>query len=323
MPEPNECILCGMSANIRALGPLNKVYSFECKNCGQFSATSEFVYRINLDGIRHLLSGYIYEQNYKRNEIILRTDNYEDILRRPTIPKNPNEQIEKLLQYYKHMSKFIGSRIKTCTMPAIAYAYNVEELSTLYNIAVEKGLIKNDLKGHSVFLDASSPYDYSILTLSGHEFCQHVDEEKWTKSNSVFVAMWFSQEILFTYQNAIKPAIESEVCGNLKAFCLIEHEHNNDITDEIIAGIKESLFVVADMTGYRGGVYYEAGFAKGLGRPVIFTCRKDWFEGEKDSNGRTIKEKVHFDVNHQNFIVWENEEVLKEKLIARIRASIL
>ncbi len=34
-------------------------------------------------------------------------------------------------------------------------------------------------------------------------------------------------------------------------------------------------FMIADFTGHRGGVYFEAGFAHGLGIPVIWTCRED------------------------------------------------
>jgi hypothetical protein len=39
-------------------------------------------------------------------------------------------------------------------------------------------------------------------------------------------------------------------------------EHVNKICDEIIAEIRRSRFVVADYTGQRGGVYYEAGLRR-------------------------------------------------------------
>lgn len=42
-------------------------------------------------------------------------------------------------------------------------------------------------------------------------------------------------------------------------------EHSNKIDDEIIGEIRRSAFIVADFTGHRGGVYFEAGFAMGLG----------------------------------------------------------
>ena len=160
------------------------------------------------------------------------------------------------------------------------------------------------------------------LTFKGLQHASNI-EKLMVSSNSVFVAMWFGDEMTRIYENAIKPAIESEEVGSFKAFRVDTHEHNNDITDEIIAGIKACKFVVADMTGHRGGVYYEAGYAKGLGKPVIYTCRKDWFDGEKDADGRTVKEKIHFDINHQNIIVWETEDYLKKRIVDRIRATIL
>ena len=56
---------------------------------------------------------------------------------------------------------------------------------------------------------------------------------------------------------------------------MLEIEHSGKIDDRIIAEIRTAGLVVADFTGSRGGVYYEAGFASGLGIPVIWSCRED------------------------------------------------
>ena len=88
-------------------------------------------------------------------------------------------------------------------------------------------------------------------------------------------------------------------------------EHNNDINDEIIGEIRSSRFIVADFTGNRGGVYYEAGFANGLNIPVIHMCKKEELK------------KVHFDVNHRNIIDWKTGEELYERLLNRIKATIV
>ena len=89
-------------------------------------------------------------------------------------------------------------------------------------------------------------------------------------------------------------------------------EHVNKIDDEIIAEIRRSRFLVADFTqgedGARGGVYYEAGFAHGLGLQVIFTCRED------------AVETLHFDTAHYNHIVWTTPEDLRKSLKKRILA---
>ena len=159
------------------------------------------------------------------------------------------------------------------------------------------------------------------LTLLGIQQAEQSEREHGT-SNTCFVAMWFSNELDNVYINAIKPAIEDKAFYDYVAVQVGKKEHNNDITDEIIAGIRSCHFMIADMTGYRGGVYFEAGFAKGLGKPVIFTCRKDWFEGNDGKDGKPVKEKVHFDINHQNIIVWETEDELKKRIVDRIRATI-
>ncbi|MBZ0167218.1 MAG: nucleoside 2-deoxyribosyltransferase, partial [Candidatus Omnitrophica bacterium] len=59
------------------------------------------------------------------------------------------------------------------------------------------------------------------------------------------------------------------------------------------------------------GVYFEAGFAYGLGIPVIWCCRED-----------NIK-KLHFDTRQYNHLLWSNAKELKNKLISRIKATIL
>jgi hypothetical protein len=124
-----------------------------------------------------------------------------------------------------------------------------------------------------------------------------------------FVAMSFAADLDDAYNLGIEPAIREDAGytgGRLK-----EVEHNDDITDRIMAGIREAQFVVADFTGQRQGVYYEAGFALGLGRPVIWCCREDEVS------------KLHFDTNHRNHVVWSSPQDLRLKLYNRIQATII
>jgi nucleoside 2-deoxyribosyltransferase len=86
--------------------------------------------------------------------------------------------------------------------------------------------------------------------------------------------------------------------------------------DQIVALIRDSRFVVADLTLNRGGVYYEAGFAFGLGTPVIPTCREDHLD---EANTET---KIHFDVRHLNVLTWNDGKLpeFRERLKTRIEA---
>lgn len=130
-------------------------------------------------------------------------------------------------------------------------------------------------------------------------------------SSQAFVAMWFAPEMDEVYNAGIQLGIED---AGFKPFRVDRQEHIDKIDDVIIASIRKSRFVVADFTQSgdeaRGGVYYEAGFAQGLGLPVVFTCRKDCIK------------KVHFDTNHYNHIVWTTPDELRSALTNRIVAAI-
>jgi nucleoside 2-deoxyribosyltransferase len=117
--------------------------------------------------------------------------------------------------------------------------------------------------------------------------------------------MWFTDEMEAVYKNGLEPGISN---AGFKPMLISEKQHANKIDDEIIAEIRRSAFIVADFTGHRQNVYFECGFAIGLGRPVIWTCRKDEIKG------------LHFDIRQYNCIDWENEADLALRLTRRIEA---
>jgi hypothetical protein len=122
----------------------------------------------------------------------------------------------------------------------------------------------------------------------------------------VFVAMWFDPEMGAAYKEGIEPAL---VETGYKPICLSNVLLNDDINFRILMEIRLAQFTVADITGARGGVYFEAGFAKGLGREVFFTCREDRFSEDK-----------HFDTEHLQHTTWKNAADLRFKLREKILA---
>ena len=116
--------------------------------------------------------------------------------------------------------------------------------------------------------------------------------------------MWFDDQMREAYRKAFEPAIND--AGYL-AVRIDFHEHAGDINDEMIVQIKRSRFLVADLTEHRGGVYFEAGYAMGLGLPVILTCQTDH------------KERIHFDLRQFNFIEWNDLAELKRRLTLRVQ----
>lgn len=92
-----------------------------------------------------------------------------------------------------------------------------------------------------------------------------IKAEEWqmaeAKSGQGFVAMWFDTTLTEAWLNGFSKAIED---AGYKALRIDNKEHTNKICDEVLVEIRRSRFVVADFTGQRNGVYYEAGFAAGL-----------------------------------------------------------
>lgn len=132
------------------------------------------------------------------------------------------------------------------------------------------------------------------------------------QSRQGFVAMWFDKSMDTAYTDGIKPACEAAGYESLR---IDKKEHLNKVDDEIMVEIRRSRFVVADFTtskeyGHCGGVYFEAGLARGERIPVIHTCHKDCMED------------VHFDTNHFNHLIWETPDELREKLRNRIEATV-
>lgn len=138
------------------------------------------------------------------------------------------------------------------------------------------------------------------------------------KSKKVFIAMqfdWGKELMPLKHQYVVSVKEACLECG-YEADIVSEH-HTEPILDKIIAGIKESHFVIADFTFNNRGAYFEAGYARALGIPVIHTV----MEGHVDDNNDPAK-KLHFDIQQINYIRWNKPEELKKKMVERIKAAI-
>jgi len=235
---------------------------------------------------------------------ILTSGNFDDIIHSVYVPKTLRDRLDKIILYiYRDTQKF--SDVIEVNRPAMAYAKDQEELTNMMNGLDSEGLIK------------TFAGDRCFLTIKGFEKAEALLANNF-ESTQCFVAMWFNTEMDDIFAKYIYPAVEAKtiegnVIPNEKGYRPVKmdwEEFNKDIVDNIISEIRKSKFMVADFTENRNGVYFEAGFARGLGIEVIYTCREDY------------KDQIHFDVNHQNYILWKDGEDLYKKLRKRISATI-
>lgn len=82
--------------------------------------------------------------------------------------------------------------------------------------------------------------------------------------------------------------------------------------------MRATRFLVCDLTHGNRGAYWEAGFAEGLGIPVIYTCRRDVFEDPAHEF------HPHFDAAHWVTVPWDPANLLAAatKLKVTVRATL-
>ena len=290
-----------------------------CPQCGMYQ------YFPNNSGVnsgnRHLIAGYLFETRkeaelQRRDMRQIYAEKVKNLLSSSIIPKTSMQYLDKiLLHIYKLGNGFSSQLLKSNFHPAIGYAKNRDEFSLMINSLIDMGYLKSRTFDRGRLGDLGY-----YLTIEGLQYTESLLSSN-KSSTTAFIAMRFTDEMRKVRDEAIKPA--ALTCG-FDAFTVDEEEYLGDVTDRIISGIKTCRFVIADFTDNNLGVYYEAGYAKGLGIPVIKTCRKDWFDDKTiDEITKKKKNQLHFDIEHDNLILWESQEDLARKLEAKIRATIL
>lgn len=234
-----------------------------------------------------------------------------DVQRKRPLPVHV--RADRLLKYVslstrsQQLGKFVHYQGIWNEMLAWSESTDQSDVRYLLDYLEKKGWLERDPFGPEIGQNVNWR-----VSVEGHTRVDELEhEERPQDSSQAFIAIWFHESMTETYENGIEPAVMEVGYEPLR---IDRKEHINKIDDEIIAEIRRSRFLVADFTqgddGARGGVYYEAGFAHGLGIPVIFTCRKD------------AVDTLHFDTNHYNHIVWSTPEELRDSLRNRILAVI-
>ena len=246
---------------------------------------------------RHILSALARrESDSGKSLFILSIDIRHDIARAP-VPRSPLEVVDRVLL---DAVEGVPAFDRPSTMPTRDYTryflHDLDEFLAVLNILSDEGLLvfRNDGQTIEMWPRPAGWRRASEL------------RERSVKLDQVFVALRFNDALKTAYEEGIEPALNG---AGYRPLRIDRVPHNGTIDDRIIAEIRRSAFLVADLTEHANGVYFEAGFALGLGREVIWCCRKDQLGS------------AHFDVKQYNMIVWENPREFRENLLQRVRAT--
>jgi hypothetical protein len=151
----------------------------------------------------------------------------------------------------------------------------------------------------------------TALTYKGWEYYEELRRGT-INSRTAFMAMQYNEtQLNDIVENVFRTSVRQT---GFDLTVLRDKPKAGLIDDRLRVEIRAARFLIADLTHENAGAYWEAGYAEGLGKPVIYTCERKKFEGSK----------THFDTNHHLTVLWnsEKQEDTAKELKATIRATL-
>lgn len=241
-------------------------------------------------------------------------------------PKSFAERITKILLGVAKRSSFLGD--------VVSYSHG-EALSAMFisrydktGRSLEQFDVDNQLNylfeylKENKYAEIGGDYDSIKIILQANGW-KRVDELQSDDKNNknVFVSMAFNKGTKET-REALRTGIIS--AGYSPEF-IDEIIHNKQIVPEMFRLIRESRFLILEITEPNYGAYYEAGYALGLGKEVIICCKDEIFRKKYESKEEKKYErymKPHFDIAQKQILVWDDCDDLTNKLTEWIKAII-
>lgn len=257
-----------------------------------------------------ITNGHFFPENYRRIHLeSALSQTFEEIcldkvLKESFYPKSTKDRRHQFFKYLYSLQPFDCGAIEFDTKDigfwGKNYYLNKDECVLVLRYFEDRGLIKI-----SDFAQGNMEIRFT------HQGLNEIDRIglEYSQSNYGFVAMSFSDHTM-PIRVAIKAAIKN---AGYEPAVVDEQQAKNDqtIPDKIFSSIREARFCVADFTEHKNGVYFEAGYAVGLGIPVFYTCQEDDFH-----------KNAHFDVKQLQQILYKTPDELQEKLEEKIKAWI-
>ena len=204
------------------------------------------------------------------------------------------------LQQRLNLIRYIGDRVTNEGRPVELTLESIADLNGNANRNMSFQLLSEledrgeIIIGHKIM---GGKYIDTNLSLVGWEIYESQKHGRLT-SDFGFIAMQFNDIELETFvRDTVKPLVKESTGYNLID---VREVSRAGIIDNIIRSeIRNARFVIVDLTHDNNGAYWEAGYAEGLGKPVIYLCEKTKFETKR----------THFDTNHCTTILWSKDDI--------------
>jgi len=299
-----ECPVCksqlesGPTQNSTALAN-----HYHCPNCGRFALSTDAKLTMFPVARSAVVSHVIWKRQASGGECQLDAKGILQILETETLPA-PVERGELAILYIGTKTRDDPGRFleeKTVHLPAKFGANDDTNVCYVIQNLAENRLLES--RGDAAVARCR-------LTFAGWEAYEKLMRGV-AESRRAFMAMPFGDGKLDKVYERFKRAVRDT---GFELRRVDEPPRPGLIDDHLRVDIRTARFLVAELTEENRGVYWEAGYAEGLGKPVIYSCEKSYFD----------EQKSHFDTNHHLTICWELDKLdaASDQLKATIRAAL-
>lgn len=294
---------------------------FECQACGEYEVTrSAQISWLDNDRLnareRAALAHRVRTSDRTNGRPVLTTDWLEHFVSEARLP-NPAHQVMNLIRVVGDHESRVGEGyfVDSVNDAPLVGSFNQAMFERLLAGLIEKNLITHARAS----VEIPNPRGGGVLsgrpvtlTLDGWE--QYEAEQRGKQAGRYgFIAMKFGDPTLENLVAAvIKPGLKASINYDVID---VRNVSRAGIIDNIMREhIRDAAFVLVDLTHDNSGAYWEAGYAEGLGKPVIYLCEREKFDTAK----------THFDTNHCTTVIWSigNEEGFLAELSATVRRSL-
>lgn len=290
------------------------VTTFSCHRCGDFVLPRDFVedkiLQRNKNKNADVKLSYALRTMQGKNKKPELTESMIDAILEKPLPR-PQEQANLLIRWLAEHSDNPGDKVKFQPIDhhlSIIGAKTVEGVVLVLSHLIKIGLVKGLPETSGGYVS----FGQLILTLDGWNYYETLRKGS-ASYRKAFMAMKFGDDDLnAVLENVFKPSAK---LAGFDLFKLDDEPRAGLIDDRLRVEIQSSDFLIADLTHANNGAYWEAGYAEGLGKPVIYTCEKEKFNSPQ---------KPHFDTNHHLTVLWDKTapEQAGDLLKATIRATL-
>lgn len=316
----NNCPICNTPTIVENYSEKD-VIKANCSRCGKYEISEIALTYFQRNDIPHKtlsVSYWIRQNQIDGRYVQIDLESLRHVINILNIPK-PLEQANRLLLWMgDNISKpNEETDISLNDLISIVGAYDEDGIKYIADYIKDSGFIKHRGFAYTIIDgERNPPIDLLRATMTFNGWEKYYELKVSNKdSRLAFMAMKFNEEpILSIYNSLIKNVVKSTGFDIRK---LDEEKRAGLIDDKLRVEIRRSKFLISDLTDHNNGAYWEAGYAEGLGIPVIYICEENVFKDKSKS--------THFDTNHHLTVTWKNDaEELKEfadELKATIRAT--